>query len=78
MSLDPGPIGRAAAELMERVEAQHPDAELRDVIVIAEVNCGEYTAFRWQGSSERPSINAGLCAQALSGLTEGERQQPSD
>lgn len=28
--------------------------------------------YRWRGSSERASVNAGLCAQALEGLTQGD------
>jgi hypothetical protein len=76
MSIDSSKIGVAAAELMEAIERDHPEGKLVDVIVIAEIGLSQaddgshdYAAFRWAGSSKRASVDAGLCAQALEGLT---------
>lgn len=79
MSIDGGIIGKAAAELMEKLEKLDlPDAELLDVFIIAEVDQKGMTCFQWRGSSDRCSVNAGLCAQALEGLTQGEPAFPED
>lgn len=72
MAIDSSKIGVAAAGLMDLIEAEHPDAELVDVLVIAEVDCGDTTSYRWKGSSGRRSTDTGIVAQVLEGLTVGE------
>lgn len=72
MAIDSSKIGVAAAGLMDLIEADHPDAELADVLVIAEVDDGDTTSYRWKGSNDRNSVNTGIVAQVLEGLTRGE------
>ena len=68
MAVDSTKIGHAAAVLMERIEEDLPEGELLDVLVIAEIDCGEYTAYRWKGSSNRRSVDTGMVTHVLNGL----------
>jgi hypothetical protein len=71
MAIDSTKLGQAAAELMELIEELHSEAELVDVLIIAEIEDDDGTHYRWRGSSNRRSVDTGIAAQALTGLTEG-------
>lgn len=77
MALDPGKIGRVAAELMDMLEAEHGDCELMDVVLCAEVRTpGGMTAYRWKGSAGRVTTDTGIVAQVMQGITAGGPLEP--
>lgn len=68
MAIDATIVGRVAAELMEQLEQQHPDAEVVEAMVIVELggitddDGDEITATRWACSTDRHVIKLGLVA----------------
>jgi hypothetical protein len=88
--MDAGPLGRLAAGLMELVETEHPEGEIRAVLVLADVRISDasgeaWTTVRWQFGTAADGWNpkrsssayaAGLCTTALTALTEGDDTPP--
>jgi hypothetical protein len=87
VSIDPAPLGVLTTELMDMLEDEYIDrpVEIRAAIVVVDVGVPDedgdhWTHVRWKFSSapdwdtDRSSsaYAAGLCVEALKGLTEGE------
>jgi hypothetical protein len=70
MALDPGPIAKLAAELMDQLEEDLPDATFEDALIVVEVSYpdpsdGEYRSeIRTKSTSERSTIVIGLTSIA--------------
>ena len=82
MALDGTIIGRTAAELMELLEREHPDGELVDVLIIAEVRevdpdadpadegDGDLSHFRTRCSTARAAVAVGLARIGLDAVKQ--------
>jgi hypothetical protein len=54
--IDPAKIGEAAAALMDLLEREHPDCELVDVLILAELDAGDGTVL----DGQRRDVRAGV------------------
>lgn len=60
MNLDPTILGQTAAELMERLEREHPEGELVEVLVCAAVADGDVTFYTYRSSEKMFHRQQGL------------------
>lgn len=80
--MDTSALGLAASKLMDSIAEDWPDAELLDVLVIAEVDLNpdvpeeddeeKRTSIEWRGTSHRVAVNLGLVDCVHAALTEPE------
>lgn len=70
MSLDPTRLAEVAAEFIDGLEEDHPDAELARFAFVAELDYGDGTVVRVageevEGERTHPTMQAGLLTRAL-------------
>lgn len=67
--MDTTKLGEVTAALMELIDAENPDAELGEVMVLAEIQGtdeeGGWTGIRWRCSDSRYWVQDGLLYAAL-------------
>ena len=57
-------IGETAARLMDRIEAEHDDAEILDCMIVVEVQVGDEATTLSQFSTKRLTVQEGLVLEA--------------
>lgn len=69
--MDTTELGSTAAQLMEMIEEEEPDAEMGVVMILAEINgCDEdggWSSIRWRCSDPRVWVQDGMLHAALDG-----------
>lgn len=72
MTLDPAPIARLAAKLIDELEAEYgDDANLADAVLIVELDHPDASIIRWKGTTTRPTILLGLGATLAVAMSDG-------